>query len=77
MEDAEVTYTLGFYPFEETFDGQFHKLVAVKAAGKSVDVRLRKGYFELTAESGPQPGPAANKSIAAGSAGRQGYRDHG
>jgi hypothetical protein len=58
VEDAELTYTLGFYPLEEAFDGQFHKL-AVKVAGKSVDVRFRKGYFAVTAASGPQPGPAA------------------
>jgi hypothetical protein len=44
MEDAEVTYTLGFYPSAETLDGKFHEL-KVKVDRKGVDVRYRKGYY--------------------------------
>jgi VWFA-related protein len=42
-EDAEFTYTLGFYPSEESFDDQFHRL-NVKVATKGADVRFRRGY---------------------------------
>jgi VWFA-related protein len=44
VEDAQVTYTLGFYPAEETLDGKFHEL-NVKVARKGFDARYRKGYF--------------------------------
>ncbi len=44
VQDAELTYTLGFYPAEEGFDNKFHKL-SVKVDRKGVDVRSRTGYF--------------------------------
>jgi VWFA-related protein len=44
MEDAEVTYTLGFYPSAEILDGKFHEL-KVKVDRKGVEVRYRKGYY--------------------------------
>jgi VWFA-related protein len=43
IEDAEITYTLGFYPTEEP-DDTFHRLT-VKVAGKGRDVRARRGYY--------------------------------
>jgi len=43
-EDAEVTYTLGFYADEKELDGSYHEL-KVKIARKGADVRYRKGYF--------------------------------
>jgi VWFA-related protein len=46
MEDAEVTYTLGFYPSAETLDGKFHEL-KVRVDRKGVDVRYRKGYYAM------------------------------
>jgi VWFA-related protein len=44
IEDAEVTYTLGFYPPDDAFDGGFHKLT-VKVNRRGLDVRSRSGYF--------------------------------
>jgi VWFA-related protein len=44
LEDAEVTYTLGFYPEEKELDGTYHEL-KVKVARKGADTRYRKGYF--------------------------------
>lgn len=43
-EDAEVTYTLGFYADEKDLDGSYREL-KVKVARKGVDTRYRKGYF--------------------------------
>jgi len=46
ISDAEVSYTLGFYPSENGFDGKFHTL-SVKVARSGVDVRHRSGYFAV------------------------------
>jgi VWFA-related protein len=44
MDDARLTYTLGFYVPESDWDGKFHKLaVKVKAAG--AELLSRRGYF--------------------------------
>jgi len=44
MDDARVTYTLGYYPADETHDGKFREIkVSVNRPG--TDVRARKGYF--------------------------------
>jgi VWFA-related protein len=53
FEDARATYTLGFYPDQESADGKYHEL-QVSVARKGVDVRYRKGYY-ATAEPGPDP----------------------
>ena len=48
VEDAEVTYTLGFYP-DQNLDMKFHPIkVAVK--GKGLEVRYRKGYIAIPEE---------------------------
>jgi VWFA-related protein len=44
LDDAEVTYTIGFYPASGSLDNKFHEL-KVKVDRKGVDVRHRKGYF--------------------------------
>lgn len=44
VDDAEVTYTLGFYAPQGALDGTFHNL-RVKVARSGVDVRYRKGYL--------------------------------
>ena len=44
MEDAEVTYTVGFYADEKDLDGSYHE-VRVKVARKGAETRYRKGYF--------------------------------
>jgi VWFA-related protein len=46
VDDAQVTYTLGFYPAQETLDGKYHEL-NVKVARKGLDVRHRKGYIAV------------------------------
>jgi VWFA-related protein len=48
ISDAATTYTLGFYPNDEQYDGKFHKFtVKVEHAGIGYDVRYRKGYFDF------------------------------
>ena len=48
IADATTTYTLGFYPQDEKYDGKFHKFnVKVEKAGFGYDVRYRKGYFDF------------------------------
>ncbi len=44
VEDAEVTYTLGFYPSQESQDGKYHKLT-VKVSRRSLSVHHMDGYF--------------------------------
>jgi hypothetical protein len=44
ISDAQVSYTLGFYPAENSLDGKFHSL-DVKVDRKDVEVRSRSGYF--------------------------------
>ncbi len=44
IDDAKVTYIVGYYPTHNTWDGKFHELkVRVKRSG--VNVRHRLGYF--------------------------------
>lgn len=58
IDDAAVTYTLGFYSGAEKLDGSFHEL-KVNVDRKGVDVRHRKGYFAV--EEKP---PADNERLA-------------
>jgi VWFA-related protein len=51
MEDAEATYTLGFYPEQGAMDEKYHE-IRVKVTQKAVEVRSRKGYF-ATRSSAP------------------------
>lgn len=47
IDDASTTYTLGFYPDDEKYDGKFHTF-KVKVEGRGgMDVRYRKGYFDF------------------------------
>ncbi len=55
IEDAEVTYTLGFYPSSEELDGKFHEL-KVKVDRSGLDVRHRKGYMAIDAPQRSQKG---------------------
>jgi len=59
ISDAEVTYTLGFYPSENGFDGKFHTL-QVKVAREDAEVRHRTGYF---AEKDKAPDEKERRSI--------------
>ena len=46
VQDARVTYTLGFYPADEKFDSKFHE-IKLSVARPGVNLRYRKGYFDL------------------------------
>jgi len=46
IDDARVTYTLGYYSTDETQDGKFRE-IKVKVNRPRLDVRHRKGYFAL------------------------------
>jgi hypothetical protein len=46
IDDARVTYTLGYYSTDEMQDGRFRE-IKVKVNRPHVDVRYRKGYFAL------------------------------
>jgi VWFA-related protein len=47
VDDSRVTYMLGFYPVEESFDGKFHKIEVQMVERKGVHLRYRKGFFDL------------------------------
>ena len=57
-QDAEVTYTLGFYADERELDGSYHDL-RVKVARKGAEVRYRKGYFATPLMAGDSQPAAA------------------
>ncbi len=50
VNDARVTYTLGFYPLSDEWDGKFHD-IKVKVDRPGVDVRYRKGFVAFTAQT--------------------------
>lgn len=54
IDDAQITYTLGFYPAKGAFDDKFHKL-AVKVDQKNASLRFRQGYFATKTDA---PAPA-------------------
>jgi VWFA-related protein len=46
VNDARVSYNLGFYAQEKDWDGKFHKF-EVKVSRPGVDVRYRKGFLAV------------------------------
>jgi VWFA-related protein len=46
IDDARVTYTIGYYSTDETQDGRFRD-IKIKVNRSHLDVRHRKGYFAL------------------------------
>jgi len=46
IDGSRVTYQLGFYPEDVTWDGSFHKL-QVKVNRRDLQVQARDGYFAL------------------------------
>ncbi len=46
VADTRITYTIGYYPQDEKFDGKFHD-IKVKVNRPGVSLRYRKGYFDL------------------------------
>jgi VWFA-related protein len=55
IDDARVTYTIGYYSSDETQDGRFRD-IKIKVNRPRLDVRYRKGYFALK-----PPDPADDK----------------
>jgi VWFA-related protein len=47
IDDAQVSYVIGYYPAHNTWDGKFHEL-KVQVDRKGVNVRHRLGYFAFT-----------------------------
>jgi VWFA-related protein len=47
VDDSRVTYMLGFYPVDESFDGKFHKIEVQMVERKGLHLRYRKGFFDL------------------------------
>jgi VWFA-related protein len=46
IDDARVTYIVGYYPADEAQDGRFRD-IKVKVNRPNLDVRYRKGYFAM------------------------------
>jgi VWFA-related protein len=46
VEDSRLTYLLGYYTQNNTWDGKFRK-IEVKVRRRGVDVRHRQGYFAI------------------------------
>lgn len=46
VADSAVSYTLGYYPADEKFDGKFHKLDIKTPEFHGMNLRYRKGYFD-------------------------------
>jgi VWFA-related protein len=53
VDDAAVSYTLGFYPEADSIDGKFHEL-KVRVKPGHFDLRYPKGYFALPDTATPQ-----------------------
>jgi VWFA-related protein len=54
IDDARITYTIGFYPPEAAWDGKYHELkVQVKRPG--ITVRAREGYSASAPVSASEP----------------------
>jgi VWFA-related protein len=48
VDDAAITYTLGFYIEDAALDGKFHE-IKVRVKNEGYDVRSPRGYFALAA----------------------------
>jgi VWFA-related protein len=46
VADTRLTYTLGYYPSDDKFDGKFHS-IKIKVDQPGISLRYRKGYFDL------------------------------
>jgi len=59
VEDARVTYVLGYYPSHSTWDSKYHE-IRVKVARSGVQVRHRKGYLALAKQKQDDPERSAS-----------------
>jgi hypothetical protein len=49
IDDARMTYVLGYYPTDDRWNGRFHPIV-VKVNRPGLEVRHRNGYFAVATE---------------------------
>jgi hypothetical protein len=64
VEDGRVTYTLGFYPEADSWDGKYHAL-KVSVDRKGLEVRTREGYFaKPLAELAPERDQSLKLAVA-------------
>jgi len=56
FDDSRYSYTIGYYPDHNTWDGKFRKL-QVKVDRKTSHVRYRDGYFAVPDQAAPQDNP--------------------
>jgi VWFA-related protein len=47
VSDTQVTYTLGFYPTNEQHDSKFHEIKLQVVDRSGLNLRYRKGFFDL------------------------------
>jgi hypothetical protein len=48
IDDSIVSYSFGFYPDNQNWDGSFHDIkVRMKSGEKGLSVRFRRGYFAV------------------------------
>jgi VWFA-related protein len=47
VDDSTLTYTLGFYPSNENYDGKFHKIELKTPARSGLSAHYRKGYYDV------------------------------
>jgi len=66
IEDASVSYILGFYPPESAWDGKYHE-IGIKVRRAGVEVRGRKGYFAGSQEAESSPEREQELRLAAAS----------
>ncbi len=66
VDDARMTYVLGYYPTSDVWDGRFHR-VEVKVRRPGVEVRHRKGYFAVATQKQAASQRSAALQAAVGS----------
>ena len=54
IDDARVSYSVGYYPSAVEWDGSFHE-IKVKVAVSGAQVRTRSGYYAIPDAPGPRP----------------------
>jgi hypothetical protein len=67
VDDSRVTYVLGFYPEEASWDGKYHRL-EVRVNRPGVQVRSRRSYFASDGHPESEPERDAALHTAAASA---------
>jgi len=64
IADSEVSYTLGFYPTQQKFDGSYHKL-AIKLDRPHQNLRYRDGYLDFVKPATDEKTRQADLTVAA------------